>query len=304
MIKAANYREEIKKIFQVDLPYRHIYHYTTSDVAIKILESKISSEFCCTHYRFLNDDEEFAKGIDIVLEWLKYKLSKIHSCISKSDIEERISLILKPKIRRSIEGGFTPWILSFSKDMDSVSQWASYTDHSRGGIAIGVNFDKLIESIIPLRSIDWIELRDIWLVAPCVYIEMDSKGKDRKFEYGVLDRLFERYGGMRIFETKDAVLRFAKIAILFAALIKRSDFRMEHEWRVVHLTDESFCLDQVEFIGGKPRIRLPHKRANEIVGKLVVSHHGNRERLKLIADILAEKYHFYVKESKTSYTGA
>lgn len=297
--KSTEYRELVKSIFNVDLPYRHIYHYTTPAVAVKILESDACSEFYCTHYRFLNDDDEFSLGIDIVLEWLRIRAKSL-SRVDMFDLADRVEQVIRSKVKSIIDSAYTPWILSFSRDMDSVPQWASYTDRKEGGYAIGVNFDRLIESM----SIDWSDQRNLWFVAPCVYVDVYSKKEpDFTSVFPILDRLIKVLGGIDRFVAKSSTLQFAKIAILFASLIKSRDFRTEREWRVVYLTGSTLDPTQVEIVGGKPRIRLEHKRANEIVGKLVVSHHGNRSRLKIIADLLATKYGFMVRESKTSYIG-
>lgn len=301
MSKSAEFRQIVKSIFQENMPYRHIYHYTTPDVAVKILESKACSEFCCTHYQFLNDDGEFSLGVDYVLDWLRERVKKLADSELQNFVT-RVEQILRPSVESAVCGCFTPWILSFSRDMDSVSQWMAYTDHQQGGYAIGVNFDDLCESIIPIRSIDWVECRDIWIAAPCVYVDLRKPESSKTKVFGILDRLLEYRGGIDLLRSKEATIIFARLALLFASLIKSVDFKTEREWRVVRLTDESLNPAQVEVIGGKPRIRLQHVQANKIVGKLVVSHHGDRKRLKIIADLLSKKYGFVVRESKTSYT--
>jgi len=296
---SAMYRTTLATIFQTMMPHQHIYHYTSPKTALEILETKDKCGFCCTHYSFLNDDGEFSLGIKIVLDWLRNLFRKGKQF---EGIINRVEELLRPTVERAIVSNFTPWILSFSGNGDSLSQWASYTDHEKGGCAIGVNFDNLIEAITPLRSKEWIDERDTWIVAPCVYVDVRDDRAERGAEFAIIDRLFEFCGGFELLKSKNAVLRFARIAVLFAALVKSKDFSSEQEWRVVHLTDDSFDYQQVEIIGGKPRIRLLH-RGDALVGKLVVSHHGNRVYLKAMADILAQKYSYIVRESKVSYTG-
>lgn len=110
-----------------------VYHYTSLAVLNEMC--KESGDFFATHFMSLNDTHEFFLGVQIALEQLAncptlpVKIRNNYPSF-QNDARDNIVWLLRRE-------GLSPWIVSFSKDPDSLSQWVAYTDRVQGGVAVG-----------------------------------------------------------------------------------------------------------------------------------------------------------------------
>jgi len=91
----------------------------------------------------------------------------------------------------------------------------------------------------------------------------------------------------------------------FAAIVKSNAFRFEQERRIVIKPQDVDYISQIMFIGGKPRLQPKFLSLKDCVNSLVVSPHGNLQKLKLTAKLLGLKLgrRISVLKSKSSYVG-
>ncbi len=110
----------------------------------------------------LNDDAEFRKGFAYFKQYCdrKYHDEKIAKMLMSYWTTVRKLQMLYAN---------TPWIMSFSTERDSLSQWRAYTDRKRGGVAIGFDKAKLEDAILE-RSKKASNGFSICLL-PCIYYD-------------------------------------------------------------------------------------------------------------------------------------
>ena len=106
-----------------------LWHYTGLDTLEAIVRSK---KIRATHYTYLNDESEITIGCNIVLERLKRK--KVDPKAIET-VQSTLSSFQKKTSKLMF------YITSFSENGDSLYQWVAYTDHEKGGCAIGIAFD-------------------------------------------------------------------------------------------------------------------------------------------------------------------
>lgn len=286
-------------IKQYLLPDR-LYHYTNMETAIAILSNENDGcGFAFTHYEFLNDRAEFNLGRDIALKWIEKRGGeKFYWCCKNDNLS---SYILKQQKNQSS----VPYVLSFTTEKDSLSQWMSYSDKHKGGVAIGCK-RRNIENVI--SNVNYEELADAHLsdviFAPCIYCD-GSADQYLQCEK-ILDSMFSgsEYGWCE--ETREEFMRWVATRLFqFAALVKRSEFRQEHEWRLVLRPKDVDYASRIQFISGKPRLKPEFVELKSCVDYLMVSPHGNRQKNEIIARLLAAKLPRKVttKSSSLSYCG-
>lgn len=105
-----------------------IYHYTNLSSVIGIIENHC---LWATNLYFLNDSKEYKHGMDIVTEVARE--------IKNEENTNILNAILS--VLREISE-VNRYVVSFSKEGDSLSQWRSYANNG-GGISIGFNLERL-----------------------------------------------------------------------------------------------------------------------------------------------------------------
>lgn len=308
--------EEFKRKFPKMFPEKCVYHYTSSDVLDKFTSAEAS--IYATHYRALNDDSEYEKGMEYVLG--KYLLKckpTIHRLLKRTfpklyeddDTEDNPFL-------------YTPWVTSFSRSPDLLSQWIAYTPHMSGGVAIGFDFaklEKLIQTSVCVRrkrySVDETALDYEIHFLPCVYL-----GDGYEMVNKILDYLFGSYWQKLCISIQDTAKGKEKdkrkaiaallIANLFAAIAKDASFSSEQEFRLVMLVKNEAYLKKMEFIGGKPRLKVPIEeetrvKINKLISSVTISPHGDRRLLRSVIDFAKhrEGLGFSIICSKSPYNG-
>ena len=131
-------------------PDDFLYHYTTTAGLIGILTSQ---NIWLTNAGFLNDSEELAHGAGHAVKQLRSQAKNMRSSSKNQDIDNHIADTLED-IANSIESINAPnaerfkfpYIASFSKERDDLSQWRGYASD---GYCIAFHRDSLKRYITP-----------------------------------------------------------------------------------------------------------------------------------------------------------
>ena len=308
-IKPFTLHNELKKKFKPMFPKERLYHYTTVDPFLKLMDKE--GRFYCTYFRALNDDKEFWEGVDYVFEYLK-KWGKI--------TEGRCQKLRAEVSKAEAMKGNLPWIMSFSLERDSLQQWMSYTDKKSGGYAIGYNFKRLesaVEALVKVKR-DKAELSSdggipyALYFLPCFYLDRgDSKAMkniDRFIKY-MFTTFFNKVSKKDALKKRDQGALLWSQIMLISSLIKNPTFKGENEFRLVMMSCSGDIKDRVEFVGGKPRLKVPLDTVvaplNKLVDEVVISPHGDTVALRCVAEfsMLKSGRKFDISASRSSFNG-
>lgn len=284
-----------------------LYHYTSLETFEKFLED--DGDFYCTNALMLNDDSELVSGLDIMQQHLKEGFGWS---------EERMQWFAAGYRKLIAEGAIVlPWVMSFTRAKDCLSQWGMYTDRRNGGVSIGLRRDSLWDAIdrLPGRyskvaiasdSKEPFEPAFILRLLPCLYAESDKKLINELFEFRgtQCQDALKRIGvASRSEDIDPRDFQLALMTLLeIAVLIKHEAFRNEQEERLVLLPKTS-VLQDCKILGGKPRWQTYiAETRKEGVGKpalkflrgmfqeVMISPHGDRKSLWLTMRFLLEKH--------------
>ena len=249
-IPPFTFHREFKKRFRTLFGGRIVYHYTSTEV----LHEFAREEAClyATHCCALNDDLEFETGVRYVLQkYLPDNQKKLYSVL-KDEMPEVIKALSDQD--EKFEGKctadkylYSPWVMSFSREKDSLNQWIAYTSRKHGGVSVGFDFKKLeraVENEVTVRrakqGIDIDSLSYELHFLPCFYIDEQDKKRMRDIKR-FLDFLFIDYMHYQLSNIKwrrGDKRRFKAIlmiiyANLFGAIAKNASFKSENEFRLV-----------------------------------------------------------------------
>ena len=113
----------------IDSP-KTLYHYTSMDAMVSILDHASGVRVMATDCHFLNDDTEYKFGCDAALKWL----SEL-PCMSCEFVD-----MVRARLKSRDEWGEFPGVTSFCAESDKTIQWMASSDHKEGGAAIGFKF--------------------------------------------------------------------------------------------------------------------------------------------------------------------
>lgn len=298
-----------------------LWHYTSPEVFWKIL----SGEFYATHYRYLNDSAEILYGINASKE--QFANSK-----NKLPYAEKIIRFVEQK---------DFFLFCFSEDADSLYQWRAYAPN--GGLSIGFSYNGLVKLIGDYKSkstdkvffeFDLLKCRYVSqgtikrYIELCAYNLENSKSLICK-ECGLnilVDSLnnvaddYMRFDGdfyKNIDEITNGSIKtsskyqadvFNAIALLNTlqkrcSSFKNPSFRFEKERRLT-ITGENLR-PYIEFVGGKPRIKIELPELQKCIKSVFVSPHGDVEQNILLAKIAKDKFgiNFEIYTSESSFNG-
>lgn len=284
------------------IPERTLFHYTSLDVMNEMC--KENGDFLATHFMFLNDTHEFFLGVQLALRELE-SCSSLPKDLVK-DLPQFQTDARNHIIRLLNSGNISPWIVSFSKEPDSLSQWVSYTDRIKGGVAIGFDSYAIQKAIreeekaplFPSVKLSFHMMR-------CRYTN-DNNAKDW------LKTVFSNVttsGPFQAASLNERKQRILAAIIICAAAIKNKSFSPEMESRLVVLCSQEALRDRYKFVGGKPRIETrlfgnKYKLA-QAISSVVISPHGNRAKLISTVNLLRLKLgrNIPIWLSMSSYNG-
>lgn len=268
------------------IPERTLFHYTSLDVMNEMC--KENGDFLATHFMSLNDTHEFFLGVQLALRELESCPSLPEDILNdlpqfQTDARKRIVSLLN-------SGDISPWIVSFSKEPDSLSQWVSYTDRIQGGVAIGFD-SSIIQKAIreeedgPLFSTSKLSFH----MTRCRYTN-DNNAKDW------LKTVFNNVTTSVPFKSASLNERKQRILatiVICAAAIKNKSFSPERESRLVVLCSQEELRKRYKFVGGKPRIETrlfgnKYKMA-QAISSVVISPQGNRAKMISTVNLLRQK---------------
>ena len=275
-----------------------LYHYTTADVFDKLVEE--GGELYCTHYMDLNDKVEFWKGFKYFSDYLvrKYGNEPKEEILELQTAMKSLKDVWRKLHKLYVDA---PWIMSFTTERDSLSQWRSYTDHTNGGVSVGFEkngLENVLQECREKNGAGW----DVVLF-PCIYY---GSGVDERLDR-LIDLLLERIDTNLSLWPEE----LNRTIYLLSSIIKDASFEMEHEWRLVIQATDKVALKGAQVIGGKARLPLGigmkgERRVGGLMKEVLLSPHGNKNRLwhsvtlpKYSCDGLSYKLH----SSSLSYNG-
>lgn len=275
-----------------------LYHYTTIDTFDKLVEE--GGELYCTHYMDLNDDVEFWKGFGYFEGWVSRKCkSDLGTQLPEiMDVFGKLKSVWKRMHKLYVDA---TWVMSFTTEKDSLSQWRFYTDRTNGGVAIGFGKKVLEEELQKCsgKDIDGISV----MLMPCIYY---ASGVDARLD-AVLERVIEKID----IKSPSGYEELARIIQLFSSIIKDSSFESEHEWRIIIQASNVDALKGAKVVGGKARLPLGvgvcgEHRVGMLMKEILLSPHGDKNRL--LHSVLLPKYSFpdlryVVRSSSLPYNG-
>lgn len=184
-----------------------IYHYSSVDKLLKIIESKKLYLFNAYN---MNDNLE--------IYWINHLLNEE---FQKYDSNNEIinEVIENYKIANSI-----PYICCFSYERDLLSQWRAYADDG-AGIAIGFDETKFnVENKIPVTGLSWKNSTGLY---ECIYNEEEQK----KIIHSLIEDCINNTKdgkSLQLFELPTKLR-------MFSMIMKNPAFFEEREIRLIHL---------------------------------------------------------------------
>ncbi len=223
-----------------------LWHYTSIDTALKILET---NQLRATHSSFLNDTTEVITGAKHLLSYMETKYSNQNELL---DIKE----LLKGYSSEHIKYFF---ILCFSANGDSLSQWRSYTPN--GGCAIGFDKMKLNDKISNVKGVK--KLCNSFF--KCFYTDLIKTDTRTEIE-AEFDEICQKE--IQYKQSKSSKpLTTLNIACLLAAM-KDKSFEVEDEYRFNLMRDQDY---PVEFFNMRPYINVKIENIWECIKTIRIS---------------------------------
>ena len=227
-----------------------VYHYTTMDALLKIIESiecssdKKSFVFRATNIFFLNDPQEYIYGQKVLMDVLneiendknvKYEL-RLSSLFSRhpEKSENEWQRVLRDGI---FNNGESPYVISFSRNADSLPMWLNYGDNGKGVcLALAEYRSKLIGDNYNPKSIDTmvVDIYDSLGTHDVCYKDFDNKDNSlrKNLEY-MYDYYLEKTNIIPQEELQDLQIGMLRgLTIVHAPYIKTEYYSGENEVRL------------------------------------------------------------------------
>ena len=227
-----------------------VFHYTTMDTLLKLIESirdssdKKSFVFRATNIFFLNDPHEYIYGQKILMDVLKeieydkdvkYEL-RLSSLFSRHP--ERSEDEWQRALRNGIfNNGYSPYVISFSRNEDSLPMWLNYGDNGKGVcLAFAEYRSKLIDDNYNPKSIDTmvVDIYDSLGTHDVYYNDVDNKENSlrKNLDY-MYDYYLEKVNNIPQKELLDLQIGMLRgLTIVHAPYIKTEYYSGEKEVRL------------------------------------------------------------------------
>lgn len=217
-------------------PMPILYHYTSMSVMDSLLTN---SQFWASNIYYLNDAEEYYKGISYLLD-----LFSSNKAVDNQKKKEVLQELLEDN-GYSFEGVFS---LSFSTQSDNLHQWITYA--KEGGVCIGLDNNRLKEYMILLDGAkdeyaERVKVSDVITKARYVSKVKPQKAKDEIDNIDSMfinalkagkesqdkDRIEQEYkSGKLTDKTKSRLKDYFR---LYVSYFKNDAFKIEDEYRGV-----------------------------------------------------------------------
>lgn len=194
-----------------------LYHYTTIDALLNMVKTDSQLHFWATRYDYLNDGEEFKKGIE-VLNSIIPKIEKEFNTEEAKKISGYITELGNKleKYYKSGNAGF--YVVSLSEEADSLPMWRMYGNDCNG-IAIGLDFDTVYHEYDKTEIAGKEKFREV------------SYEGDKNIEH-TIKSIYELWKTLEVQEGMELANEYANIVNLLCIYIKSHHFAYEKEWRV------------------------------------------------------------------------
>jgi len=198
---------------------KKIYHYTTSDGLIGILQN---SSIWASNYAFMNDPSE-----------ITYSINKSKEAI---DIARKgrgkIAMNMFDKLNSELdkEGSWTEYIASFCEDGDLLSQWRTY---AAGASGYSIEFDA---DVLNWNLINTVGLYKV-IYDPKLQIEILTEVCDIIADF--IENSFSTNGDTVNMLLDDYASEFVIIFRYLCSRMKHEAYSEEKEWRLVYLKSSS-----------------------------------------------------------------
>lgn len=207
-----------------------LYHYSTIDALLNMVQTDGQLHFWATRYDYLNDGEEFKKGIE-VLNTIIPKIKKEFKTEEAKKISGYITE-LGNELKKYYKSGNTGfYVVSLSEEADSLPMWRMYGNDCNG-IAIGLDFDIVYHEYDKTETIGKEKLRKV------------SYERDKSIEH-TIKSIYELWKTLETREGVELANEYANIVNLLCIYIKSQHFEYEKEWRVA-LYDWDIKPDDIE----------------------------------------------------------
>lgn len=269
-----------------------LWHYTTPEVLWKML----SGEFYATHYRFMNDSAEIIYGIQ------EFK----HFFDREKGLD---SFRLMVKYLQMIDF----FLLCFSEFSDSLYHWRSYAP--KGGFSIGFSHNEMCDIFnnIEYDLQDKIQLH--YDLVKCQYLSEDEIDGFMRETTGKIQKAIQVTSSKykipvdqstyvaNLFKSLNNIYNMFAEILSHCPAFKTPSFAVEQEYRLVISGGD--LRTQIEFIGNKPRIKIPTPELLKCIKGVYVSPHGDVEQNYLLAEIAKERFglDFEIHRSQSTFNG-
>ncbi|MFF2554899.1 DUF2971 domain-containing protein [Nocardia sp. NPDC058058] len=219
-----------------------LYHYTSAAALISIIDSR---QLWAGLPVQMNDAEEQIRAF----HWLEW-IAREHNSPDATPVSEMFAKVVAEQIYAGhAHEGSAPYLVSFSADGDSLSQWRAYGP--RGGVCLGVPFEMI------RTAAD----RQGWYLAKCIYDEDDMHALvSELFEHhlGLLDTGLAATGPVQAETVAEMVAERAQMLFselrLYGLFIKNPSFHAEMEWRLLKFDAEPDD-GELRFVPGTDGVR-------------------------------------------------
>lgn len=199
-----------------------IYHYTSLETLIAILEQSNSSDklkLRATHIEYLNDASEYKRALNILREELiKHEENLVDE--ENKGLKNFKHIQLMEMLKNPTWDNMPPLITSFSKERDSLPMWNMYADNSLG-VALG--FEKeVIKGDVEKQGFRF---------AKCLYDQQEitaSFSSDIERIYDCISISDKSFGTLTSFGSTP-LDSFRNIV----SIVKNNSFKYEKEWRII-----------------------------------------------------------------------
>jgi len=189
-----------------------LYHYTKAASFIEIVNSKC---LWATDVLFVNDSTEYTYTLNLFTE-------EVDALSSTTPGKDEIRRILADAV--PLAENVRPFITSFSKDGNDLSQWRSYCPEA-GGVSLGISGARL-QRLAEGQS---------FRLSRCEYRDFTQRTLVKEGIREALNGVSEILGGT----SQEYIVRSLLAARLFelASTFKHPKFSKEDEWRLVSAAD-------------------------------------------------------------------
>jgi len=191
------------------LPTSTLYHYTNSEAFLGIVNN---AQLWATQIQYMNDKKEFKHAVDLTVRMIKEVINASGSSLFLEKLKSSVSQY----------NGARTFIVSFSENPDTLSQWRAYS--RGGGYSIGFDHRKLIE----------LAHKHTFSLLPCIYDENTQKELLKElvnFSMSESSNIEDPSSEDQInhFLAKKFYGKFMRLA----PSIKHPAFSEENEWRLI-----------------------------------------------------------------------